>query len=601
MNTTKKKIVRCVGVDFGTSTSAVCYRAYRQDGSPVTPEDEGTLVKFELKHTIVPTLVLDSPSGKTYFGHEAERRAKKNPEWPLRSAFKMGLVSEDPQIKENAGELTERFFAHLYEEYKDQAGASQGVEVEERTLVSYPAKWPEDARETTVEAAKRAGFENVEGMEEPSAAMLYFLNVRTAAVEKAMEELKRRRIVVEGQPVTALLIDMGAGTTDFVLYRYTPGEGEYEFLPPVWPPVGREGFGGGEIDELLWERILDPVVRVGAEHLNKPYELYARRYKGTAKRWKEEDIAPLLRDDERVDFLHTDLSLFEDVAPELDLDRERFEEEFSDYLGHFPRLLKELVEHAVEEGSIEGGEDVELVVLTGGHSQWYFVEEALAGSDSPLGKVRGEPYRVVRGPHPQETVARGLAMSGMRVRKSELAIEMKPKAAANNVWFSYKIYQMSFEPLLVVHKGEQLPIEKQLNLYNVYVNANTVKSRVPIQCTLLVGDTVPQRRIFASATGDMMSSPSNRFAGMFGNFADNYIPLRVFLDVHVDENERYIVRGTVGEAGESAARNGYFIIGSDQLPTAGRDELQSGWARCEYRGHPNTFRFSRKEGRWLRD
>lgn len=430
-----EKLIRYIGVDFGTSTSAVFHKDYHEDGRPLR-KDDASPVKFDINKTTVPTLVLEDPEGRTYFGWEAERRARSKPKLQeyLRSEFKMVLVAEDPGEVERAKELAGKFFEHLYKTYREQATAGHGVEVEERTFVSYPAKWPAAAREATIEAAKEAGFMNVEGVEEPSAAMSYFLNVRTSAVEDAMEELRLREVLVEGEPVTTLLIDMGAGTTDFVLYRYTPGKGDYEFLPPVWPPVGREGFGGREVDELLWTRILDPVVRAGTESLGLPYEAFAGRFERTARPWKEEEVSPVLRDGGRVEALPADFSLMVGTGPELRLDRERFEEEIADYLEHFPRLLRELVEHAVEEGSIESGEDVDLVVLTGGHSQWYFVKEMLAAAESPLGKVRSEPYRGVRGPHPQETVARGLAMGGMFGRAPQVetvSVKETNKAGAN--------------------------------------------------------------------------------------------------------------------------------------------------------------------------
>lgn len=133
-------------------------------------------------------------------------------------------------------------------------------------------------------------------------------------------------------------------------------------------------------------------------------------------------MSSTLRDDGQVEHLPADFSWMAEVGSELNLDRRRFEQELDDYLAAFPRLLNELIEHAVSERSVENGGDVDLVILTGGHSQWYFVKEALVGTNSPLNKIQEEPYRVVRGPHPQETVARGLAMAGTlglgKVRRS---------------------------------------------------------------------------------------------------------------------------------------------------------------------------------------
>lgn len=59
------------------------------------------------------------------------------------------------------------------------------------------------------------------------------------------------------------------------------------------------------------------------------------------------------------------------------------------------------------------GSKVDLVLLTGGHSQWYFVAEQLTGRLSQCGeieldKIQKDPGRIIPVPRPQETVALGL-------------------------------------------------------------------------------------------------------------------------------------------------------------------------------------------------
>src|SRR5215210_4866504 len=89
-------VKRYVGIDFGTSTSAVCYKDYYEDNNPVE-EGEAKPVWFgslwSERLPIVPTLVLiDDEEGETYIGAQAEEWAEYYPEL-LYSEFKMDLIA----------------------------------------------------------------------------------------------------------------------------------------------------------------------------------------------------------------------------------------------------------------------------------------------------------------------------------------------------------------------------------------------------------------------------------------------------------------------------------------------------------------------------
>ena len=43
--------------------------------------------------------------------------------------------------------------------------------VQEKTLISYPVKWSEETKKFMIQAAEKAGFPNVEGMDEAQAAV----------------------------------------------------------------------------------------------------------------------------------------------------------------------------------------------------------------------------------------------------------------------------------------------------------------------------------------------------------------------------------------------------------------------------------------------
>lgn len=73
---------------------------------------------------------------------------------------------------------------------------------------------------------------------------------------------------------------------------------------------------------------------------------------------------------------------------------------------------------------------VDLVILTGGHSAWYFAREIIDGTmegwlDHPaLTAVPGEQIRVVSLPNPQTTVSLGLVYSKLSFKLEKRVSQM---------------------------------------------------------------------------------------------------------------------------------------------------------------------------------
>ena len=102
------------------------------------------------------------------------------------------------------------------------------------------------------------------------------------------------------------------------------------------------------------------------------------------------------------------------------LDRVAFESWAESYLKQFP----ELVNGCLQSAEIPG-EQVDLVVLTGGHSQWYFAKEIFAGkmpqlSPVILPQIAQNCSRIVQVAHPQETAALGMVFSPLAVQFEEV-------------------------------------------------------------------------------------------------------------------------------------------------------------------------------------
>ena len=400
-------VERIIGVDFGTSTSVIRVKRY-ENGTYVGEKLETKDVVFN-NTPITPTLVQinkDDPSKKPYFGYEAQQYRKDYNDF---HSFKMDLESADPEAKARARELTKSFYGYLAQEYKNQSdGGHLGDHGDKkRTLISYPVKWSEETKAFMLETARNAGFPNVTGMDEAQAAI-------QAVTVMSADHLKKHGLLTAGQSATILLIDMGAGTTDLVLARYTPGEKPKTEVLNTWPRGGDLHFGGREIDDLLPGYFRELLLEeLPPKTVDKLLRIPADQYKS----WKELTVSPDLANGVSVrTFSALDQRLsFVDMELDFTLDREAFETCLSSYLPQFPALVKGCLEDAGVPGS-----DVDLVIVTGGHSQWYFVNDMLTGKLTRFGemgltKIQQNPARIVPISRPQETVALGLAYSGLPV------------------------------------------------------------------------------------------------------------------------------------------------------------------------------------------
>lgn len=392
---------RIIGVDFGTSTSVIRIKRY-QNGNPVGDRLDSKSVTFNMGSTMVPTLVQKLSNGQSVFwGYEAEIPHKDTKTY---SNFKVQLEDSDPYVRKLARELTVEYFTYLAKTYRTQSdGGHLGENTDhEKTIISYPVKWSEETRQFMLKAAKMAGFLNVEGMDEAQAA------IRAVTVQNA-DLLSKKGYFKEGVPVNILLIDMGAGTTDLVLCRHTPSQPSKTEILCTWPQNGTELFGGREIDELLRNHICSlmpaDVVQFVAKKLdNEKYKV-----------WKETIVSPALQRGETVDYFAAldDLLSLLDLEVEYSVSRESFETFAYQYLCGLPNLVNGCLKTAGM-----AGDNVDLVILTGGHSQWYFTWEILTGRMSQFGtvglsKLSGDPGRIIPLSRPQETVALGLVYGPM--------------------------------------------------------------------------------------------------------------------------------------------------------------------------------------------
>jgi hypothetical protein len=453
---------RNIGIDFGTSTTVLCYLDHR-NGRPDSHEPH--FVKWgDGKTNLLPSLIYEVPRGKPLFGRNASDASKKDPQrGALVRDFKMDLLL--PEKRKSAVARMSLFFSYIYKQYDAQRFLRTGTSMKEHTFVSFPAKWPAPLRDLTVRAARDAGFPKVQGIDEPTAAMQFFLTYETSEIKA----LRKSHVVVSGQPLVALLIDMGAGTTDFVLFRTTPGEAAGHEVLSTWPQADGANFGGRDVDARLRAYITDYLKGIMI-HPDKVEE-EIKSYDDQIIAHKEEDVSPYLRDDRVVDYC----AVIKDIQKYIEwrkdaeayfVDRRTFGKSLNEDLKTFVDLVNGLLDDARTHGMIKGHGDVDLVLLTGGNSNWYFVPKMLRGEWVPglaggpndgsgihLPKIMADPRRVVMSPNPQEIVAQGLTLTGLN------GIDIV-KRAANNLWYEVAI-EGSQALIHVVKRGQTLPIEAE--------------------------------------------------------------------------------------------------------------------------------------------
>src|SRR5947209_6703832 len=118
-------------------------------------------------------------------------------------------------------EVSARYLRHLVESWNFVMARDREEDRLEKQLVvlTVPASFDDVARNLTVEAARKAGLENITLLEEPQAAFYCWLAVHSATEAGALRPGS-----------LCLVIDVGGGTTDFSLIQAVEQQGEIGFV-----------------------------------------------------------------------------------------------------------------------------------------------------------------------------------------------------------------------------------------------------------------------------------------------------------------------------------------------------------------------------------
>lgn len=268
-----------IGIDLGTTNSALAYidlKAPRSGGAPV-------IQHFKVPQLIAPGEVAprsllpsflylpgphDLPPGATALpwdpacafavGEFARNQGARVP-GRLATSAKSWLChagvdrtapllpwSAPPDVpRVSPVEVSARYLRHLVESWNVTIakGAEENCLEKQDVVLTVPASFDDVARTLTVEAARKAGLENLTLLEEPQAAFYCWLAKHSA---QESNQIKPGSFCV--------VIDVGGGTSDFSLIQAVEQQGELAFVRQA---VGDHLLLGGDNMDLALAKFVE--------------------------------------------------------------------------------------------------------------------------------------------------------------------------------------------------------------------------------------------------------------------------------------------------------------------------------------------------------
>lgn len=475
-------MTRIIGIDYGTSTTVV--RVHNTGlGDRVVP------VCINGQRTIPTIAFCQANSKEMYYGYDAEAKISSNIEGITYKNFKMDLISEDVQKRGQAEFLTQGFMRYVYDNYNKSLNDGCFAPADEvKVYVSHPAKWNSSARTFMKQCVANAGFchqQNIFLKDEPTAALL-------AVIHEKNFELRNAQMLHDGQKYKAMMIDMGAGTTDIVLCSYMIENGVLNIDDIfTYPSISAQGLcGGREIDDaIIWEA--EKFINSMQENPSRFADKVLDKLRKNGKKWKETVVSTTLQNNQ--DLPEPDLiSEFRDTLKEFGLPVRNENERFGINRDSFEQFT---IQHWKNWGDLLWGafnevrneqynelfcpkepEEVNLLIITGGHSQWYIVKDYLSGShqynylpDINFKQIRENKNLLIQSSDPQETVSVGLCYMDEDI--------VGTIAASNSVSINFTCEGNYLGACNLINKGVPLPFEKNDFRINNNINGNFIFRR----------------------------------------------------------------------------------------------------------------------------
>lgn len=190
-----------VGIDLGTTFSAVAQLT--AEGNPVSlPNADG--------RNITPSVVLFSEDGSIVIGPSFERSSQESPE-RIVEAVKRQMGNKNFYVVFQNNKLTAEFVSALILK-KMKQDAEKTIGPIANAVITVPYYFNDVRRRATQDAGRIAGLNVIDIINEPTAAALAYAWMKG---ELGRTDLRQ-------DPKTILMYDLGGGTFDVTVVRYTP-------------------------------------------------------------------------------------------------------------------------------------------------------------------------------------------------------------------------------------------------------------------------------------------------------------------------------------------------------------------------------------------
>lgn len=339
-----EQIPPCIGIDFGTTNSKMAWYNHRISQAEVLKNKEGeertpSVVYFGKKETLVGKPVENLLDDIQYLGDQLDEEFQR-----VIWSIKRHLISP-PTISLPGGKDVRptQVATEILAKLKRDAEDLHFHEKVERAVITFPAQFNSKQQDKIREAAKEAGFVEVDLLEEPEAAALAFGQM----AQKVGQGL--------------LVYDLGGGTFDLA-FVVRDDDGQYRVAIET---NGDPRCGGDDFDQALYnywdrearEKLRRPINNVEGE--NDPHFLRECRQ-------RKENLS--IRDQcEFSSFLSGG------VIFKMKIDRPTFEGLIRNTIDRTVRLTKTMLNEAQENGH-----KVDTIVLIGGSSRIPLIEKMLS-------------------------------------------------------------------------------------------------------------------------------------------------------------------------------------------------------------------------------
>lgn len=258
-------------------------------------------------------------------------------------------------------------------------------------VVTVPAAFNTDERQATRDAIEMAGFTNFHILDEPAATLLYFINNGDGCLMQNSVDFNNKYIMI---------YDIGGGTLDICIAKLEEDDTSYEYESmkvSIASRSKRENLGGNDFDQYLGAYFLSEfenrTAKINTRPIDDQNKIIARvvsqaeKYKIDLNNKLKEHIdnpRKLSRIVMTPEFEVIDGQFVQGI----NLDKATLEEVYAGIITDSDRQnILRPVKESIKSAENLSKEDISLIILTGGMSNFYAVEATLKeffGDEVPM-------------------------------------------------------------------------------------------------------------------------------------------------------------------------------------------------------------------------